>query len=311
MTFALNQSEGAQRLYWGLHKDLADSLIVGFGGGQPGYLACLWASWAQSKSLVLFRGNDFEKNIHDAKRAASIHFILDRADAIACVSKEMAQRVSTLRELPTYFTPNGIDLSQWSWLPKDRHDANTWRRENCPEGKAIVGMVGQLKAKKGLDMAVALFTSFGLHERACLLTVGDIPEAQRPLLERLGEAIWLSVPFTESDHLPAYYAAMDIVFLPSYYDGMPNVLLEAMALGCIVVASKAGGIPDVVNHGDNGFLFEIGDYVDAAKALDSALSLSDEARELMSQRARQLIKESYAPAREINVIQEILTQTVK
>jgi glycosyltransferase involved in cell wall biosynthesis len=51
----------------------------------------------------------------------------------------------------------------------------------------------------------------------------------------------------------------DVIILPSYHEGMPNVLLEAMASSTAVIASNVGGIPDLVEHGQNGYLVEAGD----------------------------------------------------
>lgn len=297
---------GAEAVFWQLRKELESTLLIGFGGTLPGYLASLWAQWLGTQSMVLLRGNDFEKRIHDLKQGWVSHYILDHADMVGCVSNEMAQRVQTLRSRPTVFTPNSIDLEHWSFLDKDHEQSQAWRQSCHLNETPVVGMVGQLKSKKGLDVAQALFTTYGFGERACLLTVGDVPEPEQEQLRALGEKTYFHVPFQEADHLPGYYAAMDAVLLPSYYDGMPNVLLESMALGRIVVASKAGAIPDVIQDGVNGFLFEIGDYVDAGRALDQALSMDSVERATMSKRARQTMHDQFTPTHEMDVIVSML-----
>ena len=308
ITVNVDLAGGAEAVFWQLHKELESSLLIGFGGTLPGYLACLWAQWLGTRSMVLLRGNDFEKRIHDLKQGWISHYILDHADIVGCVSNEMTQRVKTMRSLPTVFTPNSIDLDHWSFLDKDHEQSQAWRQSCHLNGKPVVGMVGQLKSKKGLDVAQALFSTYGFGERACLLTVGDVPELEQEQLRALGEQVYHHVPFLDADHLPGYYAAMDAVLLPSYYDGMPNVLLESMALGRLVVASKAGAMPDVIEHGVNGFLFEIGDYVDAGRALDQALSMDSAERDTMSNQARQTMRDGFTPAHEIDVIVSMLNR---
>jgi glycosyltransferase involved in cell wall biosynthesis len=70
--------------------------------------------------------------------------------------------------------------------------------------------------------------------------------------------------------------AADVLVLPSRREGLPNVLLEAMANGCAIVASRAGGIPEVVAHGENGLLFDPGDirgFSEAIRALAGSVAL--------------------------------------
>jgi glycosyltransferase involved in cell wall biosynthesis len=269
---------------------MLDSVVIGFGGGKPGYLATLWATWLNVPSVVLFRGNDFEKIIHDTKHGWMIHFILDQADSVGAVSREMVARIRSLRNGQTVFTPNGIDTTEWYLEKSDEERAQQWREEHVPDDKRVIG---QLKFKKGLEMAVAL------------LTVGDIPESIQESVEAGCGEHWIHVPFQQQEILPVYYAAADIVFLPSLYDGMPNVLLEVMALGKIVVASNAGGIPDVISDGVNGFLFEIGDYSGAARAMNKALTLSQDQKALMGKEARRTVEESFTSAREVEILEKM------
>ena len=301
----MNAPSEPQQLFWTFRRSMLDSVIIGFGGGKPGYLATLWATWLNVPSVVLFRGNDFEKIIHDTKHGWMIHFILDQADIVGAVSREMVARIRSLRNGQTVFTPNGIDTTEWYLEKIDHERAQQWRMEHVPDDKRVIGMFGQLKFKKGLEMAVALLTTLGFHQHACLLTVGDVSESMQESLEAGCAEHWIHVPFQPQEILPVYYAAADVVFMPSLYDGMPNVLLEAMALGKNVVASNAGGIPDVISDGVNGFLFEIGDYSGAARAMNKALTLSQDQKALMGKEARRTVEESFTSAREVEILDKI------
>ena len=67
--------------------------------------------------------------------------------------------------------------------------------------------------------------------------------------------------------LPKYYAVGDVFVLPSIYEAMPMVLVEAMACGKPLIGSKVGGIPEVIEEGVNGFLFEPKNYKDLAEKI--------------------------------------------
>ncbi|MCP4701729.1 MAG: glycosyltransferase family 4 protein [Gammaproteobacteria bacterium] len=301
LTTGINAPLEPEHLFWRCRNMMVDSILIGFGGDQPGYLATLWAKWLELKSFVLFRGNDFERVIHDAKRAWITHFVLSHADIVGAVSQEMTARIRTLRSECTVYTPNGIDTAEWTFFESDLSKAKVWREQNVPDGKPVAGIIGQLKSKKGLHLALTLLASPEFQEKAHLLTVGNIPEnivQAQDVPEN-----WVRVPFQQREQLPVFYAAADIVFIPSIYDGMPNVLLEAMALGKTVVASKAGGIPDVITDGVNGFLFEIDDASSVVKAFDTALLMSQEERSRIEVNARKTIEEHFTPAQEVERIE--------
>lgn len=326
LTTGINAPLEPERLFWSCRKKMVDSILIGFGGDQPGYLTTLWAKWLDLKSFVLFRGNDFERVIHDAKRAWITHFVLNHADSVGAVSQEMTARIRTLRSGRTVYTPNSIDTAEWTFFESDLNKAKIWREQNVPDDRPVVGLIGQLKSKKGLDLALTLLASPEFRENVHLVTVGDIPEklkpeadAERPEArshitcpepvegergnEEFNRNNWSRVPFQKQERLPVFYAVADVIFIPSIYDGMPNVLLEAMALGKPVVASRAGGIPDVITDGVNGFLFDINDVSSVINALDHALSMSQEERTRIGTTARKTIEEHFNPIQEVERIE--------
>jgi glycosyltransferase involved in cell wall biosynthesis len=296
-----------ERLFWHLRARMEGSVLVGFGGDLAGYLAVLWGRFLGSRSAVLFRGNDFEKGLHDPRRAHAVTFVLDRADLVGTVSTEMAARARSLRAGPVLYTPNGIPLADWAVFESDRQAAAGWRAANVPPGRPVVGILGQLKQKKGLDTALALFGTFGFGARAHLLTVGDVADADRARLAATCGPAWSEVPFQPREALLRWYLACDAVLIPSFYDGMPNVLLEAMALGRTIVASRAGAMPDVVTDGVEGLLFDAEDPADAARALARALGMDDAARGAMGARARARIERDHTAAAEAERLESALT----
>jgi glycogen(starch) synthase len=155
-------------------------------------------------------------------------------------------------------------------------------------GRPRVLFVGRLAPQKGVRNLVA---AAGLLEdpSAQVLLVGDGPE--RPALEREAQRTGVGdrlhfLGFVAHDRLPAVLAHADLLVLPSLYEELGTVLLEAMQAGLPIVASKTGGIPDVIEDGVNGLLVPPGEPELLARAIDRLLAdrglayrLSEGARE--------------------------------
>jgi glycosyltransferase involved in cell wall biosynthesis len=141
---------------------------------------------------------------------------------------------------------NGIDRTRFR--PRSRVDAR--RALGLPEGGPIVLYVGHLKRQKGaLDLIRAFAHARDRLGDARLVMVGDGPDqaACRDLCAELGVNASL-VGAQPHDQIPEWLAASDLLALPSWAEGLPNVVLEALASGRRVVASSVGGIPDVVDR---------------------------------------------------------------
>jgi glycosyltransferase involved in cell wall biosynthesis len=141
-----------------------------------------------------------------------------------------------------------------------------------PRG-AVVGVVGRLVPEKGVDVflqAASLVLAVVPHAR--FLAVGDGP--MRADLERRAAALGIadSVTFTgfRAD-APQIIAGLDLLVVPSRSDGSPLVVCEAMAAGIPVVASRVGGLPDLVADGRTGLLVRPGQGEDLARAMVSLL----------------------------------------
>jgi len=115
-----------------------------------------------------------------------------------------------------------------------------------------LGFVGGLQSYKGLD---DLASALDEVETACQIVVaGDGPERKR-LERRFGEqAVFLgAVPY---EQVPAIYHRIDVLVLPSHTEGLPRVVLEAQATATPVIATRVGGLPEVVEDGKTGLLVD-------------------------------------------------------
>lgn len=123
---------------------------------------------------------------------------------------------------------------------------------------------------------------------ACLAVVGDGPQRAELELRFAGrDAHFLG--YLKGEELAAAYASADAFVYASETETMGNVILEAMACGCPVVAAKAGGIPSLVTPGQTGFLYTPGNVNDAA-ARTRALLADEEFRRRVGQAARKEVE---------------------
>ncbi|MCX7681256.1 MAG: glycosyltransferase, partial [Anaerolineae bacterium] len=179
-------------------------------------------------------------------------YCLDRltvplADRVVCVSQTVADFFVREVGLPQYkivVIPNGLDLRAFEGLPA-RQEARA--ALGLPTGRILVGTVARLVPVKRLDVLLQALVS--LPEADALL-VGDGPE--RVWLEALSQELKLAgrVHFAgQQDDVRPWLAAMDAFVLSSDWEGLPNVVLEAMACGLPVVATAVGGVAEVVVDG--------------------------------------------------------------
>ena len=147
---------------------------------------------------------------------------------------------------------NGVDLQRFA----DVTPVDIERELGASGGGPWLAVLGRLEPVKGqayLLECLALLRDQGIEFR-CVL-IGDGPERES-LVEKvtrlqLADRVYLA---GFRDEVPAWLAAIDVLVMPSRWEGLPMALLEAMALGKPVVAHAVGGIPDVVRDGQEGLL---------------------------------------------------------
>jgi len=150
----------------------------------------------------------------------------------------------------------------------------------CGEGERVVLAAGALVARKGFDVLLAAFAT--LEHPAARLWIAGEGEARAELERALaalglgGRARLLGV---RAD-VPDLLAAADVFAMPSRAEGLGIAALEAMAAGLPVVASRAGGLAEVVLDGETGHLVEVGDAAALARALDALCADPERARRL-------------------------------
>ena len=281
------------RLWNVLRRDEAPTHVVAFGGTLPLLAAPAYAAWLKVPLVTLIRGNDFDAAVFSPKKSDVLREAIRASSAACTVTRDHAARIAALEPgLEPVWVPNGIDTAAWQLLPHDRDEAAQFR----VPGRRVLGMFGQLKQKKGVRFFLDALEQSGLADRFHILAVGDVDPS-------LGLT---ALPFRDRLDLLPLYAACDLVVVPSFYDGLPNVVLEAAALGVPLLTSNAGGMADLLVDGENGIVFEAGDAHDCRRAITTAATIDAAALRALGARAQAAVVEHFNVEREAQRYVEVL-----
>ncbi|MGC2671787.1 MAG: glycosyltransferase family 4 protein [Candidatus Acidiferrum sp.] len=200
------------------------------------------------------------------------------AHRVICVSQSVREKAIasglTTWERTVVFgagSCNGVDASRFAATPGMKQRAAELRRRlGIPKQAPVALFVGRLTSDKGIPELMDAFSQLShRHPELRLLLVGcfedgdPLPVETRNSLDTNSRVIFAGAV---QDTAP-YYAAADVVILPSHREGLPTVILEAQASGKPVIGTCATGIVDVVADGETGLLFPIGDVPALAEAI--------------------------------------------
>ena len=188
--------------------------------------------------------------------------------------------------------PNGIDPSKYNILI----NKNLIKKEmGISEEANLIGLGVRLTQQKGIKYLLqATKILLEIHPNLYLIIAGEGPLEENLKSQALNLGIAKNVLFLGPRlDIPKILSILDIYVLPSVWEGLPMVILEAMAAGCPVVATKVGGIPEVINSNINGLLVEPRNVEQLVLAIDQLLS-NDELRRKFSINSIDLIGLKYS-----------------
>jgi peptidoglycan/xylan/chitin deacetylase (PgdA/CDA1 family)/glycosyltransferase involved in cell wall biosynthesis len=269
------------RLYWRsvratvwhlLQEQLPDA-VLSYWLYPDGYVASRVARLLGVPMAVIAGGSDVLLLPRQRGWRRSIVDVLQQADVVLTVSQHLKEAVTGLGVGPEKVCVwnQGVDVGLFR--PGDQRESR--RRLGIPSYEKMLLWVGRMHPVKGLDVlfdSCALLRSRG--DPFHLYLVGDGP--LRKSLEARGGTLRLAgaVSFVGAQphqQLPDWYRAADLTVLPSWSEGLPNVLRESLACGTPFVASQVGGIPEIAN-GTANCLVRPGDPVALADALVKGLA---------------------------------------
>ena len=185
--------------------------------------------------------------------------------------------------------------------------------EHAPPGgaKRLIA-VGRLSPEKGQAGLLEAFAAVRRdRDDLELILVGDGPEADRlrALAVQLGisERVRFAGRLSEADTL-GEIAKADILILPSFMEGLPIVLMEAMAIGTAVIASRVAGIPELVEDGQSGLLFTPSNWDELASCICRLVD-DDALREKFAGRGRTKVAAEFDIERSAKRLRELLGST--
>ncbi len=220
--------------------------------------------------------------------------LLRRMDRVVCVSESQAARVRAagVAEQKIVVIRNAVRMARFD-SPDPLYRVKLRQMfENPP--RLVIGAAGRLSPEKGFGTLVAAAAEVARTENDVgLVLFGD--GVLRQTLRAQVAALGLKDRFILAGHhsdLDRYLPFFDVVVLPSFTEGLPNVALEASAAGVPIVATAVGGTPEVVAGGSTGLLVPPGDPTAMAKAIRTLLA-SEPLRRGYGERGRQRVEERF------------------
>lgn len=207
-----------------------------------------------------------------------------------CTSTAMVQALTDHGIERTDLWQRGVDTETFQ-----PHLANREMRSRLTQGhpdSPLLLYVGRLSAEKEIDRIKPVLESI---PGARLALVGDGPHRQA-LEKHFADTPTNFVGYLQGKELGAAFASADAFVFPSRTETLGLVLLEAMAAGCPVVAARSGGIPDIVEDGVNGYLFDPADENGAIVATQRLLANPAERETLRRNARREAERWSWAAA---------------
>lgn len=280
----------------------ADLLHVYF--GHTGVHLLPFIRHWKGPSLVSFHGMDIMPRPGEPGYDARMRELLATLPMVLARSESLASRLVDLGCEPSKIRINrtGIPLESFPFHQRSVPDQNEWKFVQA----------SRLIEKKGIDDSLRAFAAFrAVHTSSSFTIVGEGP--LRLELERLAESLGISAAvtfagFLGQSELRAIYENSDVFVHPSRtterqdQEGVPNSMLEAMATGLPVVATKHGGIPEAVADSHSGFLSPERDW-EALRDSMQKLSSDPERTLAMGRNASDSVREKFEQKRAIKALE--------
>ncbi|WP_409298107.1 N-acetyl-alpha-D-glucosaminyl L-malate synthase BshA [Peribacillus sp. SCS-26] len=235
------------------------------------------------KIVTTLHGTDITVLGYDPSLTESIKFGIEKSDAVTAVSKALVEQTNELiqpdKEIQTVY--NFIDERIYR-----RKDSGSLKSDyGIAESEKVIIHVSNFRGVKRVNDVVRAFNKIQKEVPSKLMLVGDGPEMT--MVCKLASELGIKdkiLTLGKQDNLEDLYSISDLMLLLSQKESFGLVLIEAMACGVPCIGTTIGGIPEVIDHGETGYLCSLGDYQEAA-ALALELLTDSKKHELFSNAA--------------------------
>src|SRR5262252_4251254 len=229
-------------------------------------------------------------------------FSIEQSDGVTAISQYLRARTIKVFDIknPIEVIPNFVNCDEYLRKPEWREQ----RREYAPDNERILTHLSNFRPVKRIMDVIEIFDRVRKKIPSKLLLIGDGPDRSQAEWLAVQKGIHEHVLFLgKQDRVQEKLAISDVMLLPSELESFGLAALEAMACEVVPVATRAGGVPEVVEHGVSGFLADVGDVETMARYATELLG--DEARlRDMGKRARQGAQARFCTSRIIPLYED-------
>jgi len=258
--------------------------------------------------VTTLHGTDITLVGNDRSYLPITRFGIEQSDAVTAVSEYLKNR--TIQEFqierPIEVVPNFVDCNTYG-----RSTNRDFRRKFATDDESIVIHISNFRPIKRIEDVIEIFAQVRKQTKARLLMVGDGPD--RPKAEWLASThgVGEDVSFVgKHNDMSQFLAVSDVLLLPSELESFGLVALEAMACEVPVIATRVGGIPEVVRHGVDGFLYDVGDVQSMAEGCLQILTRPS-LRSGLGQAARERATREFCASKIVLQYEDLYRRTIE
>jgi len=259
-------------------------------GGQGSAIPIITAKLLGKKIAILMAGSAIKDSLFSQNNFQGVIKILSLI-CLALVDNIIIYSPNLIQEWGLEPYRHKILIAHEHFLDLDAFTATT----PLSARPQLIGYIGRLSGEKGVQhLARALPAILGGRQELRALIGGDgqLKDSIEAFLQEEGIAARVDLPgWISHDDLPMYLNQLHLLVLPSYTEGLPNIMLEAMACGTPVLATPVGAVPDVVVDGKTGFIMESNSPECIAENVARALSSPE--LEQIAEAGRRFVEENF------------------
>jgi len=270
-----------------LFQEFAFDICHSFFLYPMGYVTGLMAGRFKVPHILTVVGNDIKKYIFSPEKVALCRSGLENADRVVALSRDLVEMADSLTpvEDKTRLIYNSVEIPHEFWQP----DGGQTRGDKPFK----IGTAGIFKFAKGLPYLFKALARLKRSEKISLELLGEIRNSEAAFFDQLQRDLDIQdiLNFQKTiphDQVGSWLRELDLFVLPSISEGCPNIVMEAMANGLPVIATRTGAVDVLIEDGVSGIIVPWGDSDSIEKAVreiikkpDRAVSLGQNGRERM------------------------------